>query len=254
MSALGKIRVPVGVASAGQRHTCRVDVIQQIWQRASTPDAAVSRPDAMLIAVAAVGIVVLGWVPMRRVVTVVHEAGHGVAALLVGRRVAGIRVHPDASGLTLSRGRPDGWGMVVTLFAGYVSPSLLGLGLAWMVSRGRSALALWLLVLALAVLLVSMRNLYGALIVVLCGLGVVAGSWFLPVAYGSVLVCGLAWLMLMMGPIVVVGLFRGTSPTSDPGKLAAITHIPQPVWVSVWLLCGVLALWQGGLWLLNVAG
>ena len=41
-----------------------------------------------------------------------------------------MRLHTDTSGVTLSRGRPSGPGMVATAFAGYVAPCLLGLGIA----------------------------------------------------------------------------------------------------------------------------
>ena len=37
-------------------------------------------------------------------VTIAHEGGHAVAALLTGRRLRGIRLHSDTSGLTLSAG------------------------------------------------------------------------------------------------------------------------------------------------------
>lgn len=241
-----------GLRGRQGRHTCSVDVIQQVWQRALTPDVTLSRPDAVMMALAAVMAMILGWVPVRNLVTVFHEAGHAIAAVLAGRRVTGITVHPDASGLTLSRGRPYGLGMAFTLFAGYLTPSLVGLGLAWLAHSGHSALALWLIVVAMAVMLLSMRNFYGALIVAVIGIGIAAGSWFLPLAVGSRLAYGLAWLMLLTSPVVVFGLFRGSSPSSDPAKLAAITHVPGALWVTVWLVLGLAALWWGGTWLLNI--
>jgi hypothetical protein len=67
------------------------------------------------------------WRWSRGVVTIAHEAGHAVAAIATGRRLTGIRLHSDTSGLTLSVGRPRGFGMIVTAAAGYVSPSLVGL-------------------------------------------------------------------------------------------------------------------------------
>ena len=67
------------------------------------------------------------WLRARHVVTIVHEGGHAVAALLTGRRLTGIKLHSNTSGLTLSVGRPRGPGMVITASAGYISPSLVGL-------------------------------------------------------------------------------------------------------------------------------
>ena len=67
------------------------------------------------------------WRTVRLGVTVVHEAGHAVVAVLVGRRLSGIKLHSDTSGVTLSRGKPSGPGMVAMLAAGYLAPALLGL-------------------------------------------------------------------------------------------------------------------------------
>src|SRR5215218_2795592 len=76
------------------------------------------------------------WRWARHLVTIVHEGGHAVVAVLTGRRLTGIRLHSDTSGLTVSVGRPRGPGMVATAFAGYPGPALLGLGAAWLLSRG----------------------------------------------------------------------------------------------------------------------
>jgi hypothetical protein len=58
---------------------------------------------------AALAVVIDGiWRWSRGVVTIAHEAGHAAAALATGRRLTGIRLHSDTSGLTLSTGRPRG--------------------------------------------------------------------------------------------------------------------------------------------------
>src|SRR5699024_12319039 len=62
--------------------------------------------------------------------TITHEGGHALVALLTGRRLTGIRLNRDTSGVTLSRGRPRGAGIVVTLLAGYPAPALTGLAAA----------------------------------------------------------------------------------------------------------------------------
>lgn len=61
------------------------------------------------------------WRLLRNVVTIAHEGGHALVALLSGRKLNGIRLHSDTSGLTVSTGRASGPGMVFTLFAGYPS-------------------------------------------------------------------------------------------------------------------------------------
>jgi len=50
------------------------------------------------------------WRWSRHVITIAHEGGHALVALLSGRRLQGIRLHSDTSGLTVSRGKPRGPG------------------------------------------------------------------------------------------------------------------------------------------------
>ena len=68
------------------------------------------------------------WRIARNAITIAHEGGHGLVALLTGRSLSGIRLHSDTSGLTVSRGKPTGLGMILTAAAGYTAPPLLGLG------------------------------------------------------------------------------------------------------------------------------
>src|SRR5215468_8017921 len=103
---------------------------------------------------------------MRNFITIAHEGGHALAAVLTGRRLAGIRLHSDTSGLTLSRGRPSGFGMVITGLAGYTTPPLLGMGAAALLAIGRITLLLWLTVILLAAMLIMIRNVFGVVSVV----------------------------------------------------------------------------------------
>ena len=50
------------------------------------------------------------WPLVRHAVTLVHEGGHALAAFASGRRLHGVRLHADSSGLTLSRGPRRGFG------------------------------------------------------------------------------------------------------------------------------------------------
>src|SRR5690625_5409898 len=126
--------------------------------------------------VLAVGVAafVLTWSPfgyrlVRHLATLLHEAGHALVAVLVGRKLRGIRLHSDTSGLTLSRGKPTGPGMVATLLAGYPAPALVGLAGAWLVSSGSSAGMLWSPVPSCALTLVRVRNFYGLWVVLVPG-------------------------------------------------------------------------------------
>ena len=137
------------------------------------------------------------WRWARGVVTIAHEAGHAAAALLTGRRLAGIRLHADTSGLTVSVGRPTGPGMVLTAAAGYVSPSLVGLAGVALLALDLVTLMLWAAVAVLAGMLVVVRNWFGALALLVVG-GAVAGvSLAAPAGVQAAFGYTLTWFMLL---------------------------------------------------------
>ncbi len=215
-----------------------MSVLEELWQRASAttpiPDASV----LIVIGVAALAGVLFAWPAVRMLVTVCHEAGHAVAATLTGRSLEGIRLHSDTSGLTLTRGRPDGFGMVLTLFAGYPAASVVGLAAAAVAGAGRAVAMLWLLVGLLALMLLKIRNLHGALVVLALGAALGFATWYAPTHLLVWLAYGLAWLLLLAGPRPVLELASGrgrATAGSDAAQLARLTHVPRLVWISLWL-------------------
>lgn len=112
------------------------------------------------------------WNPTRHVVTLAHEAGHALAAVATGRRLTGIRLHSDTSGLTLSRGRPRGPGMIVTAAAGFLAPALLGLLGAALISTGRLPVLLWGAVTLIVVMVPFIRNAFGFVVLLVVGVAV----------------------------------------------------------------------------------
>ena len=198
------------------------------------------------------------WRVTRHLVTIAHEGAHGLAALLTGRRLAGIRLHSDTSGLTVSRGRPTGPGMVLTTAAGYVGPGLLGLGAAYLVQAGRAVGMLWLALLLLTGLLLQIRNFYGLYaVLVVAGLLFALTWWASPDTQVVVALVG-TWFVLLAAPRAVLELHaerrRGRARTSDAEVLARLTRVPAVVWVGFFLLVNLAALVVGGGWLLGSAG
>lgn len=92
-----------------------------------SPVESLSSRDVTILVVGIVVVLSLPgvWRTLRHVVTIVHEGGHAFIALAAGRQLSGIRLHSDTSGLTVSRGRPRGFGMIMTAAAGYTAPLLL---------------------------------------------------------------------------------------------------------------------------------
>lgn len=207
----------------------------------------------MLIALTAVAAFVAvlprrTWRIARNVMTIAHEGGHALTALLTGRRLTGIRLHSDTSGLTLSAGRPTGAGMVFTLLAGYLTPSLLGLGGAVLLTKGRITLLLWLAIALLIAMLVMIRNVFGAVSVIVTTAVVAAVSWLAPPDVQALFAYAGVWF-LMLGGVRPVGELqvlrrRGRLPDSDADQLARLTRLPGLVWVAVFGVAnlGMLAL------------
>lgn len=199
------------------------------------------------LAVAVLAVLRPAWCWTRHVVTIAHEGAHGVVALATGRRLSGIRLHDDSSGVTVSVGRRSGPGMVAMLAAGYPGPALLGLAGALVLSTGRVTLLLWGLLAALALLLVQIRNWFGLLPVLLTG-GVVAVVTLttpsaVQQAFAHVLV-----LFLLLGAarsVLELRRSRRRGGDSDADQLARLTHLPGSLWVAVLLAATVACLLVG---------
>jgi hypothetical protein len=235
-----------------------VELIAEVWRRA----IAIQPPPApIVVAVAAViaGALVLPraiWPYTRMLVTITHEGAHGVAALLTGRRLQGIRLHSDTSGLTVSSGRPSGPGMVMMLLAGYLGPAVVGLGAVGLLIAGHSLGLLWLFVILLALLLVQIRNFYGFTLVVGCALVLILVSWYLPATMQSGLAYVLTWTLLLAAPKPVLELISqrsgGRAPHSDADQLARLTRVPASLWAYGFLVINCAGLALGSVLLLPI--
>ena len=234
------------------------DVLSGIWDDVVGRQPAPERGLVLLWAVVALLAVLVpaGWRAGRHLVTIAHEGAHGVAALLSGRRLAGIRVHSDTSGLTVSRGRPTGPGMVATTLAGYLGPAALGLGAAYLLRERHALAVLWLAVLLLALLLLQVRNFYGLYAVGVAGLAVFAVSWWGSGQVQTAVAYVGTWFLLLAAPRPILELqalrHQGRARTSDADVLARLTRLPGLVWIAVFLGATVGALVLGGSWLLGV--
>jgi hypothetical protein len=195
------------------------------------------------------------WRATRNVVTIAHEGGHAAVALLAGRRLSAIRLHSDTSGLTVTRGKPRGPGMVLTSAAGYPAPSLLGLGCAALLAAEKVTVLLWAGVVLLAAMLVMIRNVFGVLSVVVTGGALFAVSWYAPSVVQTAFAYLFTWFLLFGGVRPVWELHlkrrRGRAPGSDADALAELTGLAGGAWVVLFGLLTVAAATAGALLLLR---
>jgi hypothetical protein len=231
--------------------------VSRVWTSVTATQTA---PTPRLIAVCAAvgfGLVVWSqaWRYTRHLVTICHEGAHGLAALCSGRRLSGIRLHSDTSGLTLSRGRRAGPGMIVTSAAGYLGPGLIGLAAAYVLHRQHAVALLWGILALLALLLVQIRNWFGLWAVLVTATAVFAVSWWAPPQWQSALAYAGTFFLLLAAPWTVLELQvarrRGTVRDSDVDTLARVTRLPALLWLVV-LLAGTLAtLGLGSYWIVG---
>lgn len=193
------------------------------------------------------------WSIVRHVVTIAHEAGHAGVATLLGRKVRGIRLHADTSGLTTHYGSVKRLPLALTSFAGYPAPAVLGLGAAALLGAGYANALLWVAVVVLVLVLVQIRNVYGffVMLVAIGGVGWLAWSGSDPLRVG--VAYGLTWLLLLGSVRAVVELHTSrkvsAGRSSDADALAKSTRIPGLVWVAVFWLVTVACV-VGGAWLM----
>jgi hypothetical protein len=195
------------------------------------------------------------WRLARNVVTIAHEGGHALIAIASGRTLTRILLHSDTSGVTVSKGRRDGPGMVATAFAGYATPPLLGLGAAALVAGNAVAAMLGLSIAVLLGTLALIRNLYGVVSVVVTGAVVVV-----VIAYGTPTVqygfaCFVTWFLIVGGLKTVWEVqhkrSRRRAADSDPDQLARLTGVPAGLFVAMFALIGVISLIISGHFLLS---
>jgi hypothetical protein len=227
------------------------DGVTDLWNSlfGAQPDP----PGLLVLVTAVIALVAVAFRPLWRVarnaITIAHEGGHALVALLTGRRLRGIRLEFDTSGLTLSAGRPSGPGMMFTLLAGYIAPSLVGLAGAWILGGNRIMLLLWVAVVLLLLMLINIRNLFGVISVVITGAIVFIVSWYASPQVQAAFAYTGVWFLLIGGVRPVGELqrlrSRGRMPESDADQLGRMTHTPALFWVTLFYLVNLAALVVG---------
>lgn len=234
--------------------TALPDLWDRLWGTQPDPDLWVVL--ATLVAALAVVVPHGFWRVARNAITIAHEGGHGLVALVTGRQLTGIRLHSDTSGLTVSRGKPYGLGMILTAAAGYTAPSLLGLGGAALLAAGHITLLLWLATALLVVMLVMIRNAYGALTVIVTGGTFLLISWLTGPQVQAAFAYAVVWFLLLGGVRPPFELqakrMKGGAGDSDADQLSRLTHAPAGLWLFLFHAVSLCSLIGGGRWLLRM--
>ena len=232
-------------------------VPHSLWERIASAQPA---PPAWVVAVTGLAALLLvlntrSWRLAGQVITIAHEGGHALVSVLSGRRLEGIRLHADSSGVTYSRGKRHGPGLVLTAAAGYPAPSLLGAGAAALLAARHQTALLWLALILLAATFLAIRNAFGALAVLATAAGVFAVSYFASAAVQAGFAYLAAWFLLVGGMRPALELThprrRGSrARLSDADQLARLTGVSRGVWVALFILICTAALALGARFLI----
>jgi hypothetical protein len=197
------------------------------------------------------------WRFTTHAVTIAHEGGHALFAVLFGQRVTGVTVTSGGGGAT--KYKPGGWfGIVFVGLGGYLGPSIFGFAGAWMLVHDFQPRAVLLLSLAfVALLLIMVRNLFGLLAVPLTGVILWAVAMHAGAPAQLVFAYIWVWLLLMGGVRQIPELYRSgweAGKESDTKLLADQTGMSTAFFVAFFWLGSMAALIGGGAMMLRHHG
>jgi len=179
-----------------------------------------------------------------RVVTITHEGGHMAIALLTGGSPKHFRLNADNDGAATAFNRPLGWvSDILTTFAGYAAPPLVGLGGALLLKEGKAWPLLWTAVALLVLAWVkAMDELTSLVVLVVAGFTAYVGLYGVPTlqaAFASGLV-----LLLLLGGLRDSVLHPHKARGSDASYLAKSTLIPALLWKGAHIAVAALCVWK----------
>lgn len=188
----------------------------------------------------------------RLLITMVHELGHGLAAVLTGGEFIRFVIFPDGSGLAYTAG---GWRFLV-IPAGYLGAALFGAGLI-MLGRSYRWSRAAMMGIGVVMLLLSLRygtpsifsaDLGGGIVTLLSGL--FFGGLFLIVAFKA----SPSWIIFLLHVVAIRAGLTAFSDTltviglsvpslnparSDAQSMAELTFVPAIVWAILWAAAAV---------------
>jgi len=186
--------------------------------------------------------------PFRLLITIVHELGHGVAALITGGGFRNFTIAPDGSGLAYTAG---GWRMVI-IPAGYLGVAIFSAVLFRLGGNQKtSRWALGIIGGAMLVLSLIFGRPGAASIQAVAGsvlgmvFGVIFGALFLRLAFKASaelitffihFIAVKAALEAFNDIFVVIGLASNPGIRTDAQSMAELTHIPAIIWGGVWVV------------------
>ena len=214
----------------------------------TTGDVALAAPRLVVVLAVALVLIVVEplWRAVRLAVTLVHELGHAVVGVLVGRRFTGFVLRGDMSGQAVTHGPVRGPGRVVSTWAGYPMPAVLGAAMVLAAGRGWSAPVITAGLAVLLFALVRVRSGLTVVVMVVAIAGAAALWWWRDDTLQPQVLLGLGVILVVGAWRHLGAVLRDGSRASDPGVLSTLTHLPRLVWNASFVVVCALATWVVG--------
>lgn len=194
----------------------------------------------------------LAW-PLVLLSTLVHELGHGLAALALGGRLEALYIWPDASGIAVYAAEFGRLRHALTAAGGLLGPPLAAAAL-FVAGRhprsARRALAFGAVLLTVVALLWT-RNAFGLGFVLGLAAALGALAWRGSPRSGQVAAVFLAVQLALSAFSRGDYLFTDTAVTARGAGLSDVAQIAQALWLPYWLwgaaiaLLSLMLLWHG---------
>ena len=181
-------------------------------------------------------------IPFNWLESYFHEISHGIAALLTGGNVLRIQLFANGAGLCTTQG---GISFIIS-FAGYAGATLWGWGIYKLASAHQKVAQVFSIL--LFILLVSSIVFWGRDLLTWFILGVLAALFLLTIKLKKIHY--LQRLMQLFGLLILLNSLSSPSylldgrHVGDGAALAAMTFIPEIIWVLIWFSIALLALYS----------
>ena len=168
-----------------------------------------------------------------------------VVGLLTGGSIKHFYLNADRPGGATAFNRLPGWlGDVLTTFAGYATPPLVGLGGAVLLDEGKAWPILWTAVSLLVLAWVKARDeLTSVVVLLVAGFIGYVGLYGAPVLQAA-LAAGLVVLLLLGGLRAAAMVPTDRPSKSDAVYLARSTWIPASLWRAGFVVVALLCVWK----------
>lgn len=181
-------------------------------------------------------------IPFNWLESYFHEISHGLAAIFTGGSVLRIQLFANGAGLCTTQG---GVNFIIS-FAGYAGATLWGWGIYKLASAHQKIAQIFSLF--IFVLLVSSIVFWGRDILTWFILGVLSALFLLTIKLQKIHY--LQRLMQLFGLLILLNSLSSPSylldgrHIGDGAALASMTFIPEIIWVIIWFVIALFALYS----------